>query len=143
MPLRADVVRKKLLQIDQASGRIRSWLPISVDPTIWSISVDRLERDLQLQWAIERGLQIAAEALFDTGNHILASAFQESVDEHRDIPKRLAARGVLRVWAKITWHFGISSSHHLRPLLNREILNVGQATPAVSLNRSRPNLVQI
>ena len=134
MPLRADVVRKKLLQIDQASGRIRSWLPISVD---------RLERDLQLQWAIERGLQIAAEALFDTGNHILASAFQESVDEHRDIPKRLAARGVLRVWAKITWHFGISSSHHLRPLLNREILNVGQATPAVSLNRSRPNLVQI
>ncbi len=86
MPLRADVVRKKLLQIDQASGRIRSWLPISVD---------RLERDLQLQWAIERGLQIAAEALFDTGNHILASAFQESVDEYRDIPKRLAARGVL------------------------------------------------
>ncbi len=87
MPLRADVVRKKLLQIDQASGRIRSWLPISVD---------RLERDLQLQWAIERGLQIAAEALFDTGNHILASAFQESVDEYRDIPKRLAARGVLK-----------------------------------------------
>ena len=49
----------------------------------------------------------------------------------------------LRVCARITWHFGISSSHHLRPLLNREILNVDQATPAVSLNRSRPNLVQI
>ncbi len=50
---------------------------------------------------------------------------------------------VLRVCAKITWHFGISFSHHLRPLLNREILNVDPATPAVSLNRSRPNLVQI
>ncbi len=49
----------------------------------------------------------------------------------------------LRVCAKITWHFGISSSHHLRPLLNREILNVDPATPAVSLNRSRPNLAQI
>jgi len=48
----------------------------------------------------------------------------------------------VRVFAKITWHFGISSSHHLRPLLNREILNVDPATPAVSLNRSRPNLVQ-
>ena len=45
--------------------------------------------------------------------------------------------------ANSTWHFGISSSHHLRPLLNREILNVDRATPAVSLNRSRPNLVQI
>ncbi len=61
--------------------------------------------------------------------------------------RRLATTGDekcgLRVCAKITWHFGISDSRHLRPLLNREILNVGLATPAVSLNRSRPNLAQI
>ena len=37
--------------------------------------------------------------------------------------------------AKITSHFGIPSSGHLRPPLNREILNVDRATPAVSLNR--------
>ncbi len=33
-------------------------------------------------------------------------------------------RPPLRVCAKITWHFGISYSRHLRPLLNREILNL-------------------
>lgn len=59
------------------------------------VSLKKLELDYQLQWAVERGLQIAAEALFDVGNHILASEFQESVDQYREIPTRLAARGVL------------------------------------------------
>ena len=86
MPLRADIVRKKLLSIDEATGRLRSWMPISIE---------KLKTDLQLQWAVERGLQVAAESLFDAGNHILSSAFQESVDEYREIPARLAARGVL------------------------------------------------
>ena len=86
MPFRPEIVRKKLLEIDQTVGRLRSWMPISLD---------QLEEDLQLQWAVERGLQIAAEGLFDTGNHILAGAFQESVDEYAAIPKRLQARGVL------------------------------------------------
>jgi uncharacterized protein YutE (UPF0331/DUF86 family) len=67
-------------------GRLRAWLPITLE---------RLERDLMLQWAVERGMQIAAEALFDAGAHILAGEFQESVDEYREIPARLGARGVL------------------------------------------------
>jgi uncharacterized protein YutE (UPF0331/DUF86 family) len=86
MPLRAEVVRRKLLSIEEATGRLRSWMPITLE---------RVKTDFQLQWAIERGLQVAAESLFDTGNHILSSAFQESVDEYRDIPRRLTARGVL------------------------------------------------
>ena len=48
----------------------------------------------------------------------------------------------LRVRSRITSHSRAHLYHHLRPLLNREILNVDLATPAVSLNRSRPNLVQ-
>lgn len=86
MPFRLEIVRKKLLEIEQTIGRLRSWMPISLE---------MLEEDLQLQWAVERGLQIAAEGLFDTGNHILAGAFRESVDEYGAIPKRLQARGVL------------------------------------------------
>ncbi len=86
MPLSAEVVRKKLLQIDQATARLRSWMPVSQET---------LELDLQLQWAIERGLQIAAEALFDAGNHVLTAEFHESVNQYREIPTRLAARGVL------------------------------------------------
>ena len=86
MPLRVDILRKKLLSIEEATGRLRSWMPIPLA---------RLKSDLQLQWAVERGLQVAAEGLFDAGNHILSSALQESVDEYRQIPARLAARGVL------------------------------------------------
>jgi uncharacterized protein YutE (UPF0331/DUF86 family) len=86
VPFRSEIVLKKLLDIDQTTGRLRSWMPISLE---------RLEGDLQLQWAVERGLQIAAETLFDSGNHILAGAFHESVDEYAAIPKRLHARGVL------------------------------------------------
>lgn len=86
MVVSADIVRKKLLQIDQATSRLRSWMPLSLE---------NLQTDQKLQWAVERGLHVAAEALFDTGNHILASEFQESVDQYREVPTRLVARGVL------------------------------------------------
>ena len=86
MPVRAEVVRKKLLDIGESLGRLRAWLPVTVE---------RLESDLMLQCAVEHGLQIAAEALFDVGSHILAGEFQESVDEYREIPGRLRARAVL------------------------------------------------
>ena len=86
MPVRAEIVRRKLLEIGEAVGRLRSWLPVTVD---------RLEEDLMLQWAVTHGLHIAAEALFDAGGHILAGEFQEVVDEYREIPPRLLARGVI------------------------------------------------
>jgi uncharacterized protein YutE (UPF0331/DUF86 family) len=88
MVLRADVVRRKLLAIDQAISRLRSWQPITQE---------RLASELLLQWAVERGLQIAAEALFDAGTHILAGEFQEVVDRYAEVPERLAARSVLSV----------------------------------------------
>lgn len=48
-----------------------------------------------LRWAVEHGLHLAAEALFDAGNHILAAEFQEAPDEYREIPPRLVSRGVI------------------------------------------------
>ena len=87
MPVRAEVVRKKLLDIGESLG-----------PASLLASGDggaARESDLMLQWAVEHRLQIAAEALFDVGSHILAGEFQESVDEYREIPGRLRARGVL------------------------------------------------
>ncbi|HEY8089613.1 MAG TPA: DUF86 domain-containing protein [Polyangiaceae bacterium] len=87
MVLHADVVRRKLLAIEQAVSRLRAWLPVTAE---------RLETDVLLQWAVERGLQIAAEALFDLGSHLLAGEFQETVDRYADVPTRLVARGVLR-----------------------------------------------
>jgi uncharacterized protein YutE (UPF0331/DUF86 family) len=81
-----DVVRRKLLEINEATAHLRAWLPVTVE---------QLEGDQQLRWAVERGLQVAAEALFDAGAHVLAAQFQEAVDEYRQIPKRLLANGVL------------------------------------------------
>lgn len=86
MALKPDLVRRKLLSIEQAVGRLRAWQPITED---------RLATDLLLQWAVERGLHVAAETLFDTGNHILAGAFAETADRYADVPVRLVARGVL------------------------------------------------
>jgi uncharacterized protein YutE (UPF0331/DUF86 family) len=81
-----EVLRRKLLTIEQAVSRLRSF---------GAIDVELLEADGKLEWSVEHGLQIAAEALFDAGSHVLAGAFQEVVDEYRQIAPRLAARSVL------------------------------------------------
>jgi uncharacterized protein YutE (UPF0331/DUF86 family) len=86
VPADPEIVRSKLLDIGEAVSRLRSWRPLTVD---------RLEQDVMLRWAVEHGLHIAAEALFDAGNHLLSGEFQETADEYREIAPRLAARGVL------------------------------------------------
>jgi uncharacterized protein YutE (UPF0331/DUF86 family) len=86
MTVEPEVVRRKLLEIDEATRHLRSWTPVTIE---------QLENDQRLRWAIERGLQVAAEALFDAGAHILAAEFHDAVDEYRHIPPRLVARGVL------------------------------------------------
>jgi uncharacterized protein YutE (UPF0331/DUF86 family) len=83
--VRAEVVRRKLHEIEEAVGALRSW----------GITQEALERDRQLRWAVERGLHVAAEALFDTGAHILSAEFQETVEEYREIPPRLLGHGVI------------------------------------------------
>jgi uncharacterized protein YutE (UPF0331/DUF86 family) len=86
VPARPDVARRKLLELDGAVGRLRSWLPISIA---------RLRADLRLPWAVEHGRPIAAEALCDVRTHILAGEFSEVLDEHRAIAPHLAARGII------------------------------------------------
>ena len=53
-----------------------------------------LDRDWD-QWALERGMQIAAQALFDIGNHVLAGAFSARPKEYAEVPRELASRGVI------------------------------------------------
>ena len=50
--------------------------------------VDNLEQyksDLDLQWIVERGLEVASSVIFDAGNHILAGHYKISVDEYEQI----------------------------------------------------------
>jgi len=86
VPVRAEVVRRKLATIREAVERLRPRA---------SIGVEELQQDGLLQWAVERGFQVAAEALFDAGNHVLAGDFSDAADEYGQIPARLAAHGVL------------------------------------------------
>ena len=87
MPFRKEIVRRKLLDIEQAVSRLRTWAPSSAQ---------ELGTDFMLCWAVERGLQVAAEALFDAGNHVLSGGFHETVNQYREIPVRLVAVGVIR-----------------------------------------------
>src|SRR5439155_1143036 len=82
VPVRAEVVRRKLATIREAVERLRPRA---------SIGVEELQQDGLLQWAVERGFQVAAEALFDAGNHVLAGDFSDAADEYGQIPARLAA----------------------------------------------------
>jgi len=61
-------------------------------------SVDNLEQyksDLDLQWIVERGLEVASSVIFDVGNHILAGHYKISVDEYEQILQQLAAKQVI------------------------------------------------
>ena len=47
------------------------------------------------EWALERGLQLAAQALFDVGNHVLAGAFGARPKDYADVPSELTRYGVI------------------------------------------------
>ncbi|MGH7820581.1 MAG: DUF86 domain-containing protein, partial [Candidatus Binatia bacterium] len=50
---------------------------------------------LRDDWARERGLQLAAELLFDVGNHVLTAHFGVSAKDYEDVLEQLAAQGVI------------------------------------------------
>jgi len=58
-------------------------------------SVEQYSRDLDLQWMIERGLEVASSAILDVGNHILAGHYKVSVDEYEQILQQLEAKKVI------------------------------------------------
>ncbi|HEX7500163.1 MAG TPA: DUF86 domain-containing protein [Polyangia bacterium] len=57
----------------------------------------RTARDSATEWARERGLQIAAQAVFDIGNHVLSGGFAERPADYAAIPDMLCRKGVISV----------------------------------------------
>jgi uncharacterized protein YutE (UPF0331/DUF86 family) len=51
--------------------------------------------DAAAEWAIERGLQVAAQAVFDIGNLVLAGAFADRPADYASIPVALCRHGVI------------------------------------------------
>lgn len=58
-------------------------------------SLEQYSRDLDLQWMVERGLELASSAILDLGNHILAAYYKVSVDEYEQILQQLEAKKVI------------------------------------------------
>jgi len=82
MVLKPEAIRARLLKLEEIVSRLEQFAASSAkDP------VD--------DWAVERGLQLAAEVAFDVGNHILSSHFGVSAQDYEDILEQLAAREVL------------------------------------------------
>jgi len=59
------------------------------------ITLEEFRQDTDLQWIIERGLEIASSALLDIGNHILAGVYETSVDEYEQILEKLQEKRVI------------------------------------------------
>lgn len=57
----------------------------------------RTATDPATEWARERGLQIAAQAVFGIGNHVLSGGFAERPADYAAIPSMLARNGVISV----------------------------------------------
>jgi uncharacterized protein YutE (UPF0331/DUF86 family) len=43
-----------------------------------AVSLEEYRNNVDLQWTIERGLEVASSLILDIGNHILAGVFQIS-----------------------------------------------------------------
>jgi uncharacterized protein YutE (UPF0331/DUF86 family) len=84
--LRPDAVRERLLHLEEVVSRL-----------------EELRRDDRVgppagfrdTWAVERGLQLAAETVFDIGNHILSAHFGMSAQDYEDILTKLGEVGVI------------------------------------------------
>ena len=83
MTLRADALRARLLKLEEVLTRLEE---LREAPS---------GEDFRQAWAVERGLQLAAEILFDVGNHILSSHFGVSAQDYEDVLVRLQGEHVI------------------------------------------------
>ncbi len=60
-----------------------------------SLSLEAYLEDDAAQWIVERGLQLAIQAVLDIGAHILAADFGKRPQEYREIIRQMGSVGVL------------------------------------------------
>jgi uncharacterized protein YutE (UPF0331/DUF86 family) len=56
---------------------------------------ERFRSDEDLQWLVERGLQLGCEIVLDVGNHILSGAFGRPSETYAEILEGLAREAVI------------------------------------------------
>ena len=86
MVLRPEALRQRLLKLEEVISRLEE---------IGSVDRALLRVNFRHAWVAERGLQVAAETIFDIGNHILSAHFGVSSKDYEDILVQLATHGVI------------------------------------------------
>ena len=86
MVFKSESVRIRLLRLEEVVSELER---------LKSLGQDALRGSLSLMWAVERGLQLGAELIFDIGNHILSAQYGVSPDEYRNVVLHLAQQGVV------------------------------------------------
>lgn len=80
MTLRPEVIRERLRKIREVVRNLRD---------LAEVSGVEFQTSVRHYWSAERGLQLAAESLFDVGAHILAGQFNDHPDDYEAIIERL------------------------------------------------------
>lgn len=86
MVLRPEAVRERLLRLEEVVTRLAE---------LARTEPGALQRSFRDAWAAERGLQLAAEIVFDIGNHVLSAHFGIAAADYEDILARLGETGVI------------------------------------------------
>jgi uncharacterized protein YutE (UPF0331/DUF86 family) len=86
MVIKSEVVHERLKALADTLTHLNELRTLAYDP---------FRKEFRNLWAAERGFQIAAEALFDIGNHILAGQFHASPKDYQDIIRLLADHHVI------------------------------------------------
>ncbi len=86
MVFRAEAVQARLQRLEEVVSELRE---------LSKLGSASLRASLRDMWAVERGLQIGAEILFDIGDHILTSQYGGSTAGYGDIVEQLARQAIL------------------------------------------------
>ena len=123
MVLRPEAVRQRLLRLEEVVSRLDE---------LKDLDVEALRGSVRDAWAAERGLQLAAEIVFDVGNHILSGHFGVGAKDYEDILALLGAQGVIEppLLERLTGLGG------LRDLLVHDYLRPDPARVAEALARA-------
>jgi len=86
MSLQRDFIAQALEELERVARELEKYQ---------NATAETLATDLSLRWTVERGLLVGLSLLFQVADHILARAFQRSVDTYEGLLWELRAVGVI------------------------------------------------
>ena len=123
MTLRTRTIDARLRRLGEVIRRLRTYR---------SRGADRVREDEDLQWLVERGLQLGCEIVLDLGNHVLAGAFGRTTDTYEQILEGLVAEGVISAGLRGE----LKGLGGFRNVLVHDYLDIDPARVAVALERA-------